>query len=138
MGIPELENRINRRAIACHGRIPRLRKLPFPAIGIIFGLVFLNAIVWVAVGNFSGLLAPIIFIYPSSLMQSQHFHMYGSLKSPGLEGVLSLIGTQLSPPRVLCLSLEEYHRTLTFPKETESSRLLPTTSKATRIFSKMA
>ncbi|KAF6234498.1 hypothetical protein HO173_007123 [Letharia columbiana] len=50
MGFPALKNGINRRAIACHGRIPGLRTLPFPAVGIIVGLVFANAIVWVAIG----------------------------------------------------------------------------------------
>lgn len=50
MGIQALKNGINRRAIACHRRVPGLRKLPFPAVGIIVGLVFANAVVWVAVG----------------------------------------------------------------------------------------
>lgn len=50
MRILALKKSINRGAIACHGRIPGLRKLPFSAVGVIIGLVFTNAVVWVAVG----------------------------------------------------------------------------------------
>ncbi len=49
MGLPKLKVAIRTRAIACHGCIPGLRKLPFPAVGIIVALVLANTLVWVAV-----------------------------------------------------------------------------------------
>ena len=50
MGLLELKNAVNSRVIDCHKRIPGVRKLPVPAVAIIIALVFVNAIVWVAVG----------------------------------------------------------------------------------------
>ncbi len=50
MGLPELNDAIYRRAIACHERTSGLRKLPFPAVGIIVALIIMNGLVWVAVG----------------------------------------------------------------------------------------
>lgn len=50
MGLLKLNSAIHGRAVACHGRIPGLRKLPFPAVGIIIGLGLANALVWVAIG----------------------------------------------------------------------------------------
>ncbi|KZF21492.1 NicO-domain-containing protein [Xylona heveae TC161] len=38
------------RAVSYHGRVPVLRKLPFPAVAIILTLILVNALVWVAVG----------------------------------------------------------------------------------------
>lgn len=49
MGLPELGCAIHTRMIACHQRIPGLRKLPFPAVGIIVALILTNTLVWVAV-----------------------------------------------------------------------------------------
>lgn len=49
MGLPEVTKAVRTRAIACHGHIPGLRKLPFPAVGIIVGLIIANVLVWVAV-----------------------------------------------------------------------------------------
>ena len=50
MSLQHLKSSINKRAIACYARTPGLRKLPLPAVGIIVGLAFANALVWVAVG----------------------------------------------------------------------------------------
>ena len=50
MGLLELKRAVSNRLIVYHENTPGLRKLPFPAVGIITGLVFANAIVWVAVG----------------------------------------------------------------------------------------
>ena len=50
MSILALKNAVNSRVIACHKRTPGIRKLPFPAVGIIIALVSANAIVWLAVG----------------------------------------------------------------------------------------
>lgn len=50
MALVHLKDGINRRAVACHGCIPGLRKLPLPAVSIIVGLAIANALVWVAVG----------------------------------------------------------------------------------------
>lgn len=47
MGLGEI---VSSRAIAYHGRIPGLRKLPLPAIAIIAGVAIVNAAAWVAVG----------------------------------------------------------------------------------------
>lgn len=49
VGLLKLKGSIRTRAIACHGRIPGLRKLPFPAVGIIVALILANVLVWVAV-----------------------------------------------------------------------------------------
>ena len=50
MGLLALKSAANNLAIACHGRTPGLRSLPFQAVGVIVGLVCANVIVWVAVG----------------------------------------------------------------------------------------
>ena len=51
--------------------------------------------------------------------------------------IYSLSSCRMTRNSVLCLKLKGYHRTLTFSKETERLRLLPTTSKTTQIFSKL-
>ena len=50
MGISALKHATQARAIAYHGRVPGLRKLPVPVVGIITALIIANALAWVAVG----------------------------------------------------------------------------------------
>ncbi len=50
-------------------------------------------------------------------------------------GIYSPSRFRMTRNSILCLDLEEYHRTLTRPEETE--RFQPTKSKATRILSKL-
>ena len=47
---PSFFNTISNKASSYHARVPYLNKLPFAAIGIIITLIFINLIVWAAVG----------------------------------------------------------------------------------------
>ncbi len=50
MGFLRLKDTVHNKAVSLHDRTPGLRKLPFPAVGIIVGLILANVLVWVAVG----------------------------------------------------------------------------------------
>lgn len=41
---------VSKKAAMYHGRVPYLRRLPFPALAIIILIALVNAAVWVAVG----------------------------------------------------------------------------------------
>ncbi len=49
VGLLKFKGSIHTQAIACNGRIPGLRKLPFSTVGIIVALILANVLVWVAV-----------------------------------------------------------------------------------------
>lgn len=56
---------IHGRAVDLHTRMPGLGKLPFPAVGIMVGLILANAMIWVAVGI---LLVGLLYSLPERLV----------------------------------------------------------------------
>ena len=50
MSLASVRQSVRKRAELYHGRTPGVRKMPLPAVSITIGLVFVNVLVWVAVG----------------------------------------------------------------------------------------
>ncbi|KAI9845242.1 MAG: hypothetical protein M1837_004997 [Sclerophora amabilis] len=47
---PTLKDQVARKAAEYHDRLPLVRKLPLPVVGIIFGVAAVNAGIWIALG----------------------------------------------------------------------------------------